>query len=409
MILSFFFFTFTKATFYGDTGYVLWNVQGNLICPGYYKERTFGFAKPFDKVPKLIFTMEEYESSPNNLGVNFQLVSLFNNQFNAGISCSGPTLYAFGFRWVAIDSDELFVVNAFYTTPAHFLTYPHSAPNADAAFVSLFYFGYTGEVNFQIQVIELNSTHVKVGIDNITNLRTLGFQIILYPIAMVKIMDTINATSSFTSPSYELSPKSFFIMPFQGFFHIPGTEHVKIKHTRTQTLTDISYTSDSQDSIYYLNNTHLALWIIINPLPAECTTIRITQIKDLKASTRPTIQVSVPELNLVYGSVGQCNLKLTASQVVINIQVYAKCFQNKKYVSQFNKCNSCLSKRYMNFTHNCYGAINTLIYTARLSQTMLTSQQLVLYLQNTSVKITWLLQTSVIEETTILQVQQQTI
>ncbi|CAK72087.1 unnamed protein product (macronuclear) [Paramecium tetraurelia] len=330
-------------------------------------------------------------------------------EFTVGTTCSGPTLYTFGFRWVAMDSEDIYVVNSFTTTPAHSLTYPHSAPNATAAFVSLFTFGYTGEVKFQIQVIELNSTHVTVGIDNINNLRTLGFQIILHPISFVKIVDSINAMSSFTSPSYALQPKSFFIMPFQGFWHIPDTENVTIKHTQTQTSTDISYTSDSQGNTYYLNNTHLVLWIINDPLPAECTTIRITQIKDLQASTRPTIQISVPELNLVYDTLGQYDLKLTASQVVINIQVYAKCFKNKKYVSQFNKCNTCQSKRYMNFTHNCYGAINTLIYTARLTQTMLTSQQLVLYLYATSCKITWLLQTSVIEETIILQVQQQTI
>lgn len=64
------------------------------------------------------------------------------------MTCSGFTLYTFGFRWVAIDSDELFVVHAFNTIPAQYLTYPHSCPQANAAFVSLFIFGYTGEINF---------------------------------------------------------------------------------------------------------------------------------------------------------------------------------------------------------------------------------------------------------------------
>lgn len=64
------------------------------------------------------------------------------------MTCSNPTLYTFGFRWIAIDSEEISVINAFNTDAVRYLTYPHSNSYANSAFVSLFIFGYTGEVNF---------------------------------------------------------------------------------------------------------------------------------------------------------------------------------------------------------------------------------------------------------------------
>lgn len=80
MILFFILFIVTKATFYSDSNYVLWSkAADNLICWGYYRARTYNFAGTFDNVPKLILTMEQYESTPNNLGVNFNLVSLYKN------------------------------------------------------------------------------------------------------------------------------------------------------------------------------------------------------------------------------------------------------------------------------------------------------------------------------------------
>ncbi|CAD8161066.1 unnamed protein product [Paramecium pentaurelia] len=406
MILMFILFFTTKATFYSDSNYVLWSQADNLICWGYYRARSYYFASTFDNVPKLILTMEQYESTPNDLGVNFNLVALDNQKFTLGMSCSGPTLYTFGFRWIAIDSEELFVINAFNTNPSRYLTYPHSNPHVNAAFVSLFIFGYTGEVNFQIQVIELNSTHVTVETTNIANLRTLGFQIIMGPVGMIKQLGVISASSPFNSPFYEIQPNSYFITPFQGFWHIPDTQNINIKHTQTKTSTNIFYASDSPSNSYYVNNIHLIIWIIKQPEPAQCTTLRITQIKDLQAEFRPKIQISLPELQLFYKVVGQYSLKLTTSQLVTNIQIHAKCFKNKKYLSQFNKCNSCANKRYHSFTHNCYGAINTLIYTARFTQTMVTNQQLVLYVNDSSCKITQLIQSQVLEEVIILQVQQ---
>ncbi|CAD8086460.1 unnamed protein product [Paramecium sonneborni] len=402
-LLNFILFILSNATFYSDSNTVLWDKNNNFQCWGYYRARSFYFTSAFQNVPKLILTMEYYESTPNNLGVSFSLVELTRTYFTAGINCNSPTLYTFGFRWIAIDSDSLFVINAFNTVPNQLITYQHSIPYASFAFISLFAFGYTNEINFKIQVKEMNSTHITVETTNIANLRTLGFQVILGEFGMISQLDSISASSPFTSPLYEIKPNSYFITPFYGFWHIPDTENITLKQTITQTSTNIQYKSDSEGKSYYIQNNHMVLQISKQPKPMECTTLRITQIKDLQADTRPTIQISLPDLKLIYKDIGQYTINLTTSQLVIIIQIHTKCFKNKKYVSQFNKCNSCQNKKYTNFSHNCYGAINTLIYTGKFTQTMVTNQQLVLYISSAYCKITQVLQT---QEEIILQIQQ---
>lgn len=75
-LLNFILFILSKTTFYSDSNTVLWDKNNNFHCWGYYRARSFFFTSAFQNVPKLILTLEYYESTPNNLGVSFSLVEL---------------------------------------------------------------------------------------------------------------------------------------------------------------------------------------------------------------------------------------------------------------------------------------------------------------------------------------------
>ncbi|CAD8148344.1 unnamed protein product [Paramecium octaurelia] len=127
--------------------------------------------------------------------------------------------------------------------------------------------------------------------------------------------------------------------------------------------------------------------LCIYPSPMLGTTIRITQIKDLKSHERIPMEINLLETNQQIVTQGSFTYTINNNLSILNIRVYAKCYPNKKMQSYFIKCIECQSQNQYQFQHYCYGAINSIIYNARFQQMTVTNQKLIINTSDTECSI----------------------
>ncbi|CAD8169554.1 unnamed protein product [Paramecium octaurelia] len=353
---------------------------GKCISPA-QKQDTVYFSGTFERPPKIILSCETFDTEHPKINYTILITDVTTQIL---------------FRWQAIDDERIQVINEFNMMTLENKTYLYENVNAEEAFISLINLSYKGPVYFDI-LFKQTKTDVQVIIttpnDTLSNLTVLGYQVILGTKEAISILDShIKTTALYTSPQYSIQANSWFITPISGFAY-NAADNIRIKRVYTQDSSNIQFSIDAfQSDKQYTPSTHSVISIkyllTIDYVALECKTIRITQIKERLANFRNSFEVELMETNEVIKDLGTTNFIIDKSLFqIINLKVYARCYPQKKIKSYFNKCNGCSPSQQHYFSHNCYGAINTINFSVKFFPKEQAYQELIIILSNVDCQI----------------------
>ncbi|CAD8162491.1 unnamed protein product [Paramecium octaurelia] len=391
---------------------------GSRCNPPAQKQETVYFSDVFARPPKILINTILMDTNHPFVNYTFSITTVTTQSFTFNLECFLGTIfgpvYGIVLKWLAIDDERIQIINEFNMYSFENKTYPLVNSNAETVFISLINFSYQGPVYFDILASELTKTSVSVTItdpnNTLSNLLFLGYQVILGVKEAITIIDVIKTTAIYTSPKYVTQENSWLITPFVGFYYNVN-DNVRLNFTQYQDQQKIWYTIESIYGFqYYTPQTHQPTWIMYQFktvfTAVDCITIRITQIKEKLAEFRNSFEVEIMETQQIVRNLGTTNLAIDKNYQLINLKVYARCFQLKKIQSYFNKCYGCLPQKTNQFSHNCYGAINTINYSVKLLPTIQANQELIIILSNLDCQIYQKLFNQVVTQVKLIEIKQ---
>ncbi|CAK60210.1 unnamed protein product (macronuclear) [Paramecium tetraurelia] len=391
MILFIFYFISANASITYDQGY--YNgfslpISSTFICKDNFQQTaTVTFNQPFNNIPQ-VFLGLEFLDFDKGIEYKLSITTITTTHFEVLIECiTSIQVFSVEFSWYAIDDKRIQVINNFNMVPPGVNVFNHINPNINFGIVSITSLGIDGDIDFQLAVSSVNQSTVSVSITqvagNINNLKQIGYQVILgIPEAFLGSKNN-PLTTAFNSGTLTQQSNRWLFLSFTGF---KMSSALKQKVTRNPS--PLSYFVTSID-VGFVSCNHQISWLAYQFTtfykPFECQSVRLSQSNDDQASTKPSIQIYISELNL---TLDQPQNKLIFPQITqLNLQVYVKCQVQKKILSQFLRCYECNTNKQHKLWNYCNQQIDVVTYFLKYQTTQQVFKELSINITSDSITI----------------------
>ncbi|CAD8122323.1 unnamed protein product [Paramecium sonneborni] len=395
-----------------DSGYFTqmdYRVDGFDCLNSFSKSYTIPFTGNFQNIPQVFLILEIIDMHWGSSEFQMSITSITLINFDVFIKCTTQEIFTVCFTWYAIDDNRIQVINSFnLADPPTSKIFNHQLSNAVSAIVSPISLSLIGQLDFVASVSQLTSATVTISISYVAgkfeNLKQLGYQIILGTDQMLNIIETKVITSIYTSGEFARQKNSWLLVPVVGLQYSITVYNLKITKSYTQTISTASF------SVFegtMCPNTFQKVWLAYILYRAmECQGMRISSKFDCEASARGPFYIQIEETNQIFNSIGVFSTTISSIYTSLQINIIAKCQNDKNMSSKFHKCNSCASnqKTYL-LNHYCIPNINQISYFTRFNIVESVNQQLSITITDTSCLIEQLLDNSQVPIVNIVDVQ----
>ncbi|CAD8106864.1 unnamed protein product [Paramecium sonneborni] len=343
-----------------DSGSKQFIEAGNNCKDGYTTTTTISFSQSFQNTPQVFIYLTRWTDT------------ILIHNFQVKIDCPSSQVFYVYFNWYAIDDQRVQVINVFNFDNPVTKTFSHQNPNALYGFVTPISFKAIGIVDYNLQITSITKSTVTVGLTGeagkIEKLTQIGYQIVLGIQEVFDILE-IFTTALYNSGSINLQPNKWLLTPIVAATNPPDTS-IRLWQKFTTTATTVTYNFDTW-GYPYSPNTHKKIWMSNNAINQQYSivlllTVRISSKFDLSSISSSSIQLQMPQINQSYSSNGVYTAIVDQSDTPVLINVQMKCFNGKKFKSQFIKCNGCSGNKYL-FNHFCHSNINQVAYFAKFT------------------------------------------
>ncbi|CAK88670.1 unnamed protein product (macronuclear) [Paramecium tetraurelia] len=154
----------------------------------------------------------------------------------------------------------------------------------------------------------------------------------------------------------------------------PDDKTFQIKNPNAKTgfvaITSFNYTNTETTLSYNWKtwfetdtpNSHSQVWVAYQFTktfkPLECFSIRTSRKEVLNLATLPTFTVELIQTNQIYTTNGNYQYVVDKSITPLKMGIQVKCENGMKIQADFNKCNSCSTKKNQSFMYNCFNQMN---------------------------------------------------
>ncbi|CAD8097651.1 unnamed protein product [Paramecium sonneborni] len=157
-------------------------------------------------------------------------------------------------------------------------------------------------------------------------------------------------------------------------------------------------------------NSHSQVWVAYQFTKSykalECFSIRTSRKEVLDLNILPTFYLELVQLNKIYTTTGNYDYLVDKSTTQLKMILQVKCENNnKKIQADFNKCNSCSTKKTHSFTYNCFKQMNYVGFFPIFKQAFQQYNKLKISIQSSSLEITQILYDQSITEQSIVKIQ----
>ncbi|CAD8202208.1 unnamed protein product [Paramecium pentaurelia] len=411
MILFTFYFISAYAQITSDSGfYAGFTSSSDFICKdGFQTTATLSFNGQFSNTPQVFLGLELLDF---DRGIDYRLsiTAITTSNFDVSINCiTSIQVFAVQFSWYAIDDQRIQVINNFNMDNPDIQTFNNINPNANQGIISITSLGIQGDIDFSLSISSITPTNVQVSITKVTgkfeNLKQLGYQIILGTQEAFFETKTNSFTNPFNSGTLIQQMNRWLFLSFTGF-----SMNSFLKEKVIRVSLPLSYTLETFD-VPFVKCNHLISWIAYQFTTIykafECQSVRLSQSNDNQVSTKPSIQIDIQELKIQLVSSYQ---QLIDKQMnSLNLNVYVKCQNTKKIVSQFLRCQDCAKNKYHKFSNYCNQQIDIVTYFLRYQSAQSFSKELSININSDGITITQVLynQVKTIEKILEIQIQNQ--
>ncbi|CAD8122312.1 unnamed protein product [Paramecium sonneborni] len=395
-----------------DTGYFKqmdYRVAGFACMNSFSKSYTIAFSGTFLNIPQVFLILDDFDLHWGTQEYQLSITSITLTNFDVFIKCIAEEVYIMFIRWYAIDDNRIQVINSFnLADPPTSKIFNHQLPNAVSAIVSPISLSLIGQLDFVSSVSQLTSTTVTISISYVAgkfeNLKQLGYQIILGSNEMLNIIETKVITQIYNSGEFARQKNSWLLVPVVGLQYSILNQTIRIRKVFTYTTTTASF---SFTETIMCPNTFQIVWMTYITYKAmECQGMRISSKFNCEASARGPFYIQIEETNQIFNSIGVFSTTISSIYTSLQINIIAKCQNDKNMSSKFHKCNSCTSDQQTYFfNHYCIPNINQISYFTRFNIVESVNQQLSITITDTSCLIAQVFDNLVISNTNIVDVK----
>ncbi|CAD8112493.1 unnamed protein product [Paramecium sonneborni] len=298
------------------------------------------------------------------------------------------------------------VINCFNRDNPINETFQHNNPNALTGFLTWTSFSFLGAINFQIEIIQITSLNVSVGISNTNNIKQLGYQIIL-GIEEAFVNLGVKAAMSEVIIAVPVLPKKTFLLTYLGFI-LSQSDAINLIQSRDLTTSPgelIYKIAESAADPLYSKNFHLPVWVS-NTFTKQYKQLKYSKIQifhkqNLDFNLKSFIQFE--QQNQIFNQNGIYRILIDQQTKQINFLIQIACYQGLNRMIKFVNCQKCDKSQTFSIKHSCDNPNKLLLCKLDLFVVTEAIQELVIIIENFNFQIKQILYNSFVEEVILIQ------
>ncbi|CAD8122981.1 unnamed protein product [Paramecium sonneborni] len=364
---------------------------------GFYYVKTIEFTETFRNPPQIFFTLQYFGIHEGANEYQFFCESINTKSFTIRIIVVGQIPTGLTYLYQAYDDMRIEIINVFNLAQPKGNTYPHKNANAQNAILSLISLGYTGPIDFKIAISKVTKDSITVDLINnvvgkIENLKQIGFQILIGIEEAIKgaeikfahqsdMQFNVFNVNSIPGNQYE------FTTSYQGFVYDPSkivALSKKIVTTHPNNTFDYTiFTAPivTDKTLVFTPCTSLQVFIIkyfkTIFTPLKLYSAIVTQKRDLIFLNNPQIYIKIEILNKIITQPQIYETLIDKSIKTFSIQIEINCKNIVQIKSLFRNCQNCLFQQNYHSNHYCSSNLTLLTFNFKLTQSILSYQQLI--------------------------------
>ncbi|CAK84031.1 unnamed protein product (macronuclear) [Paramecium tetraurelia] len=381
-------------------------VTGVFLCfDNKERSRDITFRDSFENIPQIILIPELFDIPGTKVDYNLEITQITLTKFTLRIKCFGGVVQGVHYKWLAIDDARVQVINKFNIRSFEQITLDHPNPNALKCLISVIAFSFTGAVNFEVKVSELNTKSLTIQITGPQNqlqyLTSLSYQIVLGINEIFEQYQQQAISLPYISPQFTLIQWSWFLLPFQGF-QLNGINATLFKKEYALGSNSLAYQfnggnfqSDQTTCCCLQTSKHIPQWMkfydITDATFLEIGSVLIKQFFDSKVDYIQSFKVIIEGDYQIATDLGKTRLIIdeTDTQPILNVR--AKCTNQETLKINLNFQNPNENSITNPILHNCQDSYQEIIISFSLIPTQVAYQDLIVDIQETECQISQVL------------------
>ncbi|CAD8122989.1 unnamed protein product [Paramecium sonneborni] len=357
--------------------------------------KTIEFSEPFRNTPQIFFTLSGIWMQTGGNEYQFSCEALNTKSFTARIKSVMNKNVAVYFYYQAYDDMRIEIINVFNLSQPKGNTFPHKNANAQSAILSLLSFGCTGPIDFKIAISKVSKDSITVDLINdvigkIENLKQIGFQILIGIEEVIKgaeIKFSHQPDMLFNAFDFNSIPGNYyaFTLTYQGLIYDPAyllSQHKKIVSFHPNKTFDYTiYIAEGAFAPCTSLQVSLIKYFKTIFTPLRLQSAIVTQNRDLIFLNNPQIYIKIEILNKIITQPQIYKTLIDKSIKTFSIQIEINCKNIVQIKSLFRNCQNCLFQQNYHSNHYCSSNLTLLTFNFKLTQSILSYQQLIFILE----------------------------
>ncbi|CAD8201461.1 unnamed protein product [Paramecium octaurelia] len=379
-------------------------VNKGFLCFGNRgKTQDIKFRDSFENIPQVILIPELFDIPGTKVDYSLEITQITLTKFTLSIKCFDGVVYGIHYKWLSIDDARIQVINNFNIKNFQQITIDHSNPNALKYLINVIAFSFTGSVNFEVKVSEINAKSLTIIIsdqqNSLSNLTSLSYQIILGINDIFQIYEK-KISSLSISNSFPLIQWSWFLLPFQGFQH-DGINALKFKKEYVLSVNSLAYefsggNFESYQSCCCIQTFYyIPCWMkyehITQATPLEIGSVLIKQLFDSKVDYIQSFKVLIDGDNQIAKDSGETRIIIDEADKQPILNLHVKCTDQETVKINLIFQNSNENSITNPILHSCSGSYQEVIISFSLIPTIVAYQELIVDIQETECQISQVL------------------